>query len=175
MFVAPTLRRALARPSAPVRHLHASAPSMRKPKPVADAVGADSDLDLEADDLFSSADSAPSSSGSRADRRASLARSILSAARLPTAPRRAAAAHARVGELRKVVQLTQAGEADELRAVIKAWRVSGRRVTVKTAEEIVGRCVNLGRPDLAKELAGDTLQYGLPVLPERTAAKLAAA
>lgn len=100
--------------------------------------------------------------------------------------RKEAASALRVGMLRKVVQLSDTPEElEELRGVLRGWRVLGGKVTGQTAKEIVGecssatlsgsaawrrpclfsgkaeyagRCCNLGRPDLAKEFSGDRVQ-----------------
>lgn len=64
----------------------------------------------------------------------------------------------RVGSLRKVVQLSDsAEEVEELRGVLRTWRVLGGKVTKQTAQEIVGTFGSLG-PQLVSHLAGANFQ-----------------
>ncbi|RSH79773.1 uncharacterized protein EHS24_009431 [Apiotrichum porosum] len=143
------------------RALHTSSVVARRAKP-SESVEVEDDA---ADDLFDDLDAVASSSSSsvdRAQRRALIVDNILNKN------------IERVGELRKVAQLSDTpADLEGLGAVLKSWRVAGKKVTEQTAKEIVGRCINLGRPDLAKEYSSDILTYGFPVLPKATAIKLA--
>lgn len=71
----------------------------------------------------------------------------------------------RVGALRKVVQLSDTpADLEELARVLREWRVSGRRVTRQTGEELVGEyiacCPTDTRPMLEPPEAGP--RQGIP-------------
>lgn len=143
-----------------------NSPVARRAKP-SESVEVEDDA---ADDLFDDLDAVAASSSSsvdRAQRRALIVDNILNKN------------IERVGELRKVAQLSDTpADLEGLGAVLKSWRVAGKKVTEQTAKEIVGewkrageargegqghglnrtgRCINLGRPDLAKEYSSDIL------------------
>ncbi|TXT07133.1 hypothetical protein VHUM_03303 [Vanrija humicola] len=105
---------------ATLRSLHTSAPA-RKAK----AVEVDESDDF-AEDLFDEAQ-VEAASGNRGARRAALSDSILNRTSL------------RVGDLRKVVQLSDSVEdLEQLGTVLQSWRAQGKKVTDQTAVEIVG-------------------------------------
>jgi hypothetical protein len=94
--------------------------------------------DEEEDDLFDL--DAPSSSQTpltRSPARADLVAHLGSLVALSAVERKSVAI--RTGELRRIVQLTQQGEVDELRNVLRVWRVLGKKVTPQAGEEIVGQ------------------------------------
>ncbi|GFZ47927.1 hypothetical protein JCM24511_05674 [Saitozyma sp. JCM 24511] len=156
--------------SAGSRALHASSTRLRKHREAAEEID-EYDEPESSDDLFDLS-STPAPTSDRADLRAAVLSRITEIASLPPLERKRAIAEVRVGELRRVVSLTTPEELDGLREVFRTWRVLGMRVTNKTADETVGRCCNLGRPDLALELSEDRLQYGLPPLSPGAQTKL---
>ncbi len=97
------------------------------------------------DDLFDdSVAELPTGGGDRSARRAEFIARIMN----PTHGRE----EHRAGNLRKVVQLSDTPEElEELGRVIQQWRVNGYGVSKQTSTEIVGRCINLGRADLAEK------------------------
>jgi hypothetical protein len=107
------------------------------------AAAADEDADM--DDLFDdSVAELPTGGGDRSARRADFIARIMN----PTHGRE----EHRAGNLRKVVQLSDTPEElEELGRVIQQWRVNGYGVSKQTSTEIVGRCINLGRADLAEK------------------------
>lgn len=161
--------------------------ALRKAK--ADAESEDIEF---SDDLFDTAESeVAEGSGERAVFRSELRQEIFE--RDP---------QTRIGTLRKVVQLSDTPkDLEDLERILKEWRMSGRHVTSQTAEELVGectlcwvvvsrltpgRCINLGRADLAQKYVSDRMQcelcylrderpnvaVGLPPLKSRIQAKL---
>ncbi|KAK8847566.1 hypothetical protein IAR55_005425 [Kwoniella newhampshirensis] len=75
--------------------------------------------------------------------------------------------------LRQVVACSEGeDEIAELKKVVRAWKVAGMKVTKRTGAEIVGRCCNLGRPEVAAELVSNREQYGLPDLDQPIMIKL---
>ncbi|EJT50014.1 hypothetical protein A1Q1_00855 [Trichosporon asahii var. asahii CBS 2479] len=133
------------------RSFHTSAIAYRKQKAAAPAEEVSFD-----DDLFAGASEEVVSEGSgdRADRRREYINNITDGT------------VERAGELRKVIQLSDnEAQLEELDRVLRAWRVLGRKVSNQTAKELVGRCINLGRPDLAQKYVNDRLQYGVPTIP----------
>ena len=94
----------------------------------------------EEEDLFSVAEPAQADRPSPEVVRAELAAKILNLAKLPSAERKSAAAHMRVGTLRRVVQLSKEEDLDSLKGLVRAWRLAGMRVTNQTADEIIGGC-----------------------------------
>jgi len=79
------------------------------------------------DDLFAGVEAAEPTSTGRAARREQYANDVL------------AKKVGRVGVLRKVVSLSDNDtDLEGLDAVLRAWRVSGQRVTKQTATELVG-------------------------------------
>lgn len=107
------------------------------------AAAADEDVDM--DDLFDdSVAELPTGGGDRAARRAEYIGRIMN-------PSHGREEH-RAGNLRKVVQLSDSPEElEQLGGVIQQWRVNGYAVSKQTSTEIVGRCINLGRVDLAEK------------------------
>ncbi|WVQ98241.1 hypothetical protein IAU59_005364 [Kwoniella sp. CBS 9459] len=77
-----------------------------------------------------------------------------------------------VQALRQVVACTEAEQLDELKSIVRACRVGRLQITKRTASEIVGRCINLGKPELASELISNHSQYGLPAIDQPTLIKL---
>ncbi|WVF69609.1 hypothetical protein IAT40_004387 [Kwoniella sp. CBS 6097] len=77
-----------------------------------------------------------------------------------------------VQALRQVVACTEEDQLDELKSIIRACRVGRLQITKRTASEIVGRCINLGKPELASELISNHSQYGLPTIDQPTLIKL---
>ncbi|OCF30399.1 hypothetical protein I316_07967 [Kwoniella heveanensis BCC8398] len=78
-----------------------------------------------------------------------------------------------VQALRQVVACTEeADQLNELKSIIRACRAGRLQITKKTASEIVGRCINLGKPQLASELISNHSQYGLPAIDQPTLIKL---
>lgn len=108
------------------------------------AAALEEEADLD-DDLFDdSVSELPSGGGDRAQRRADLIARIMN-------PSHSREEH-RAGNLRKVVQLSDTPEQlEEVGRVIQQWRVNGYQVSKQTSTEIVGRCINLGRADLAEK------------------------
>jgi hypothetical protein len=78
------------------------------------------------DDLFSGAEASETSSSGRGALRAQYANAIL------------AKNITRVGELRKVISLSEAADMEGLDEILRAWRLAGQRVTTQTATELVG-------------------------------------
>ncbi|KAL1405494.1 hypothetical protein Q8F55_009130 [Vanrija albida] len=140
---------------ATLRSLHTSAPAAKKAKAAA------IEDDFDGDDLFDDAQ-VEAATGGRAARRAALSASILGRTSV------------RVGDLRKVVQLSDSVEdLQQLGSVLKSWRAQGRKVTDQTAVELVGRCIRFGQQDLAREYALHRVQYGVPELPAHVFNKIA--
>lgn len=132
----------------------------------------DEDAMEEEDDLFTAAEPAQVDRPSPEVVRAELSAKILNLAKLPAAERKHAAAHMRTGTLRRIVQVSKESDLDSLKGLVRAWRLAGLRVTNQTADEIIGRCCNLGRPDIALELSENHAQYGFPPLSSRSSTKL---
>ncbi|KLT41739.1 hypothetical protein CC85DRAFT_286143 [Cutaneotrichosporon oleaginosum] len=123
--------------------------------------------EVDMDDLFddSVAELPSSSGGDRSARRADYVSRIMH----PTHGRE----EHRAGNLRKVVQLSDTPEElEELGRVIQQWRVNGYAVSKQTSTEIVGRCINLGRVDLAEKYYRNRADYGLKHVPGHMAMKL---
>ncbi|BEI83872.1 hypothetical protein CcaverHIS002_0404760 [Cutaneotrichosporon cavernicola] len=142
------------------RSLHSSAIAWK-----GKAAAADEDVDM--DDLFddSVADLPSSGGGDRSARRAEFIGRIMN----PTHGRE----EHRAGNLRKVVQLSDSPEQlEELGRVIQQWRVNGYGVSKQTSAEIVGRCINLGRADLADKYYRNRADYGLKHVSAHMATKL---
>ncbi|WWD21656.1 hypothetical protein CI109_106142 [Kwoniella shandongensis] len=75
--------------------------------------------------------------------------------------------------LRQVVACSEGEEqVAELKKVVRAWKVAGKRVSKRTGAEIVGRLCNIGQPEIAAELVSNQEQYGLPDLDQPTLIKL---
>ncbi|KAK4689902.1 hypothetical protein P7C73_g212, partial [Tremellales sp. Uapishka_1] len=140
----------------------------KKARPSQSVVEDVEEYEDESEDLFDSAPSASTSSAATSSKstvRTTLLTRIADLSRLPALERKSRLSETRVGDLRKIVSLYGSNEdLDELKSVLRTWRVLGRKVTSQTAEEIVGKCCNLKRPELALELLADRSQYGLPEL-----------
>ncbi|WOO85514.1 uncharacterized protein LOC62_07G009013 [Vanrija pseudolonga] len=142
---------------ATLRSLHTSAPAAKKAKAVEFE---EEDFD-DAGDLFDGAQ-VEAASGDRGARRAALSDSILNRTSV------------RIGDLRKVVQLSDSVEdLQQLGTVLKSWRAQGKKVTDQTAVEIVGRCIRFGQQELAHTYVSHKVQYGIPTLPAHVYNKIA--
>ncbi|ORY24023.1 hypothetical protein BCR39DRAFT_548201 [Naematelia encephala] len=173
-----------------VRSLHSSSSVAAKKRSPAKATSArtveedepedeDDSEDLFAVDDSEMSDSEPSSSStpeatrerSRGDLearqalRASLVDYVYSTATAdPDIRRHRRLGEMRVGVLKKIVVLSEKNQLDELRGILRAWRMIQMRITRHTATELIAKCIKSGRIDLALELSEDRTQYGLPAL-----------
>ena len=123
----------------------------RKARNISDA----SQTDEAEDDLFPASDisSTSANSSDRSARRLELIRIISAASILPTREKKRVMSSTRVGTLRKIVQFCDTPEElEDIRGALRGWRVMGMRVTAKTAEEIVGRCLSLPHPPFQRVL-----------------------
>ncbi|GMK59387.1 hypothetical protein CspeluHIS016_0704020 [Cutaneotrichosporon spelunceum] len=145
------------------RSLHSSAVAWKGKAAAADE---DADMGMD-DDLFddSVADLPSSGGGDRSARRTELMGYIMN----PTHGRE----EHRAGNLRKVVQFSDTpADLEELGRVIQQWRINGYAVSKQTSTEIVGRCINLGRADLAEKYYRNRADYGLKHVSAHMATKL---
>ncbi|KAI9636230.1 uncharacterized protein MKK02DRAFT_44934 [Dioszegia hungarica] len=150
-----------------VRTFQTTRPALKKRRTVEVEEDVDS-AEAEDEALFDddAGVTAPGTIVDRKTQRENIKSSILAAVAVKGKERRVAGASLPIGSLRKVAQLSESAEdVEELRGVLRTWRVLGKKVTTQTAVEIIGRCCNLGRPDLAKELSQDRVQYGFPEVP----------
>ncbi|WRT64606.1 uncharacterized protein IL334_001539 [Kwoniella shivajii] len=158
-----------------LRSLHSSSAAslvLRKAKSaqsVEDAFEEDEEIE---EDLFST--SSPTSSSKyqldKSSIRQSNVSSILKHAKLPAKEKRKDKLS--IQALRQVAACSQPEEAEQLKSVIRAWRVGGLKVSKTTAREIIGRLCNIGKPEVASELISNRLQYGLPDIDQPTLIKL---
>ncbi|WVR04785.1 hypothetical protein IAU60_001797 [Kwoniella sp. DSM 27419] len=172
-FLAP-LRAALRAPRGTIgagRGLHATVPAMRKRSKAAPEEEA---IEEEEDDedLFATPSSTSSAQtlDKSAIRQSNVAR-IVEHAKLPAQQRRKdkVSVHA----LRQVVACSEEEqEVEQIKKVVRAARVGGLPVTKRTASEMIGRLVNLGKPELASELISNRVQFGLPDIDQPTLIKL---
>lgn len=82
---------------------------------------------------------APGTIVDRKTQRENIKSSILAAVAVKGKERRVAGASLPIGSLRKVAQLSESAEdVEELRGVLRTWRVLGKKVTTQTAVEIIG-------------------------------------
>ncbi|WWC86726.1 uncharacterized protein L201_001604 [Kwoniella dendrophila CBS 6074] len=77
-----------------------------------------------------------------------------------------------IQSLRQVIACTDDEQIEQLKDIIKTWRLSGMKVSKTTAREIIGRLCNLGKPEIASEIISNRVKYGLPDLDQPTLIKL---
>ena len=155
---------------------------LRKARNVSQAISENN----EEEDLFIDTDPTFASSSTLTDkaiRREQYIQMIASTSSLPCLERKRVASQTRVGIIRKIAQLSETAEdLGQLYGALRGWRLMGMRVTAKATQEIigdysfvslprvlsllfaswcmiiVGRCCNLGRPEIAVDLIKDQLQ-----------------
>ncbi|WWC59647.1 uncharacterized protein I303_102206 [Kwoniella dejecticola CBS 10117] len=153
------------------RGLQTSSVALRKAQASQPTEEALDEVEDEVEDLFSST---PSSSSKymldkAAIRQANVA-TILKHAKL--SPKEKKKDKVSIQSLRQVVACSEAEEAEQLKKVVRAWKVGGLKVSKATAREIVGRLCNIGKPEIASELISNNSHYGLPDLDQPTLLKL---
>ncbi|WVW78249.1 hypothetical protein I302_100202 [Kwoniella bestiolae CBS 10118] len=154
-----------------LRHIHSTPLALRKARssqPIEEALPEE---EQEEEDLFST--SGTPASSYKLDKsaiRQSNVSIIQTHAKLP--PKEKRRDKVPIQALRQVVACSEAEEAEELKKVVRAWRVGGLRVSKATGREIVGRLCNLGKAELASELVSNRVHYGLPDLDQPTILKL---
>ncbi|WWC68122.1 uncharacterized protein I206_102043 [Kwoniella pini CBS 10737] len=166
-----SLRSVSAVPRTGARSLHNSSIALRKAQPSHVAAQASEEVEEEDEDLFSST---PSSTSNYTLDKSAIRQSniftILKHSKLSSKEKKKDKVSLQA--LRQVVACSEAEEAEELKKIVRAWKVGGLTVSKATAREIVGRLVNLGKPQLASELVSNRTQYGLPDLDQPTLIKL---